>query len=189
VNKYFPVFLIGTADSIYDEDFNKSVFFLKGFLHDGVELNKLHCICLVRERHFKVKAEEIPEDKSMRKVIKTEKAPEPVGPYSQALKVGGFLFVSGQVAIDPEKGGLVAGGIRAQTARVMENIQAVLQAASYNLGDVVQSNVYLSSMALFREFNDEYSKYFDKGFPARATVGIELMRGALVEISVIAYKD
>jgi 2-iminobutanoate/2-iminopropanoate deaminase len=125
----------------------------------------------------------------MRKVIQTEKAPKPVGPYSQAVKVDKFLFVSGQVAIDPEKGKIVANGIKAQTIRVMENIKGILQAAGYNLSDVVQSNVYLSSMNLFSEFNKEYAKYFDKGFPTRATVGIELMPGTLLEISVVAYKD
>jgi len=125
----------------------------------------------------------------MKKVIQTENAPEPVGPYSQALKVDKFLFVSGQVAIDPKKGRIVATGIREQTVRVMENVKAILQAAGYNLSDVVQSNVYLSSMALFSEFNNEYAKYFDKVFPTRATVGIELMPGALVEISVVAYKS
>jgi 2-iminobutanoate/2-iminopropanoate deaminase len=125
----------------------------------------------------------------MRKVIQTEKAPKPVGPYSQAVKVDKFLFVSGQVAIDPEKGKIVANGIKAQTIRVMENIKEILQAAGYNLSDVVQSNVYLSSMTLFSEFNNEYAKYFDNVFPTRATVGIELMPGALLEISVIAYKD
>jgi 2-iminobutanoate/2-iminopropanoate deaminase len=125
----------------------------------------------------------------MKKVIQTENAPAPVGPYSQGIKVDNFLFVSGQVAIDPEKGRIVAKGIRQQTSRVMKNIKAILQAAGYSLSDVVQSNVYLSSMALFSEFNDEYAKYFDKSFPTRATVGIELMPGALVEISVIAHKD
>jgi len=125
----------------------------------------------------------------MRKVIQTEKAPKPVGPYSQAVKVDKFLFVSGQVAIDSEKGKIVANGIKAQTVRVMENLKTILQAAGYNLSDVVQSNVYLSSMALFSEFNKEYAKYFDKVFPTRATVGIELMPGALLEISVVAYKD
>jgi len=124
----------------------------------------------------------------MKKVIQTENAPEPAGPYSQALQVGKFLFVSGQVAIDPKEGRIVATGIREQTVRVMENIKAILQAAGYNLSDVVQSNVYLSSMALFSEFNNEYARYFDKVFPTRATVGIELMSGALLEISVIAYK-
>ena len=124
----------------------------------------------------------------MKKVIHAEGAPEPVGPYSQALQVGKFLFVSGQVAIDPEEGRIVATSIREQTVRVMENIKAILQAASYNLSDVVQSNVYLSSIALFSEFNNEYGRYFDKVFPTRATVGIELMPDALVEISVVAYK-
>jgi len=112
-----------------------------------------------------------------------------VGPYSQALKVDKFLFVSGQVAIDPEKGKVITGGIKAQTARVMENLKAILQAAGYNLSDDVQSNVYLSSMTLFSEFNDKYAKYFDKVFPTRATVGIELMPGVPLEISVVAYKD
>jgi 2-iminobutanoate/2-iminopropanoate deaminase len=125
----------------------------------------------------------------MKKVVQTDKAPAPLGPYSQAVKVDKFLFVSGQVAIDPEKGRIVEKGVREQTARVMENIKAILQAAGYNLSDVVQSNVYLSSMALFGEVNNEYAKYFDKSFPARATAGIELMPGALVEISVVAYKE
>lgn len=125
----------------------------------------------------------------MKKVIHSENAPAPVGPYSQALQVDKFLFVSGQVAIDPEEGKIVANGIREQTVRVMENIKAILEAASYSLSDVVQSNVYLSSMKLFSEFNNEYAKYFDKVFPARATVGVELMADALVEISVTAYKE
>jgi 2-iminobutanoate/2-iminopropanoate deaminase len=125
----------------------------------------------------------------MKKIIQTKNAPEPVGPYSQAVRVDKFLFVSGQVAIDPKEGKIVAGGIREQTAKVMENIKAILQAAGYTLSDVVQSNVYLSSMALFSEFNKEYAKYFNKQYPTRATVGIELMPGALVEISAIAYKE
>ena len=124
----------------------------------------------------------------MKKVIQTKKAPKPVGPYSQALEVDKFLFVSGQVAIDPKEGRIVATGIGAQTARVMENIKAILDAAGYILSDVVQSNVYLSSMSLFSEFNKEYAKYFDEVFPTRATAGVELMPGALVEISVVAYK-
>lgn len=125
----------------------------------------------------------------MKKVVHAEDAPAPVGPYSQALQAGKFLFISGQVAIDQKEGRIVAGGIREQTVRVVENIKAILQAAGYSLSDVVQSNVYLSSMKLFSEFNNEYAKYFDEAFPARATVGVELMAGALVEISVIAYKE
>lgn len=125
----------------------------------------------------------------MKKVIQTENAPKPVGPYSQGIKVDKFLFVSGQMAIDPKEDKIVANGIKAQTARVMENIKAILHAAGYNFNDVVQSNVYLSSMGLFSEFNNGYAKYFDKDFPTRATVGIELMWDALVEISVVAYKE
>jgi 2-iminobutanoate/2-iminopropanoate deaminase len=125
----------------------------------------------------------------MKKIIQTKNAPKPVGPYSQAMRVDKFLFVSGQVAIDPEKGKTIAEGIKAQTDRVMENLREILEAAGYSLSDVVQSNVYLSSMVLFNEFNKEYAKYFDKEYPTRATMGIELMPGALVEISAIAYKD
>ena len=125
----------------------------------------------------------------MKKVIHTENAPKPAGPYSQGIKVDKFLFISGQIAIDPTQGKIVANDIRAQTKMVLANIKAILQAADYNLSHVVQSNVYLSSMALFSEFNKEYAKYFDKEFPARATVGIELMPDALVEISMIAYKE
>jgi 2-iminobutanoate/2-iminopropanoate deaminase len=164
-------------------------FFLKGFLHDGAELNKPLCRCLISKSHFKRERQRKFRGKIMKKVIQTENAPAPVGPYSQGIKVDRFLFVSGQVAIDPEKGRIVANGIREQTARVMENIKAILQAAGYNLSDVVQSNVYLSSMALFGEFNDEYAKHFGNVFPTRATVGIELVPSALVEISVVAYKD
>jgi len=125
----------------------------------------------------------------MKKVMQTENAPKPVGPYSQGIKVDKFLFVSGQVAIDPKEGKIVANDITEQTVRVMENIKAILHAAGYNFNDVVQSNVYLSSMELFSEFNNEYAKYFDRVFPTRATVGIELMPGALVEIAMVAYKD
>jgi 2-iminobutanoate/2-iminopropanoate deaminase len=125
----------------------------------------------------------------MKKIIHAENAPKPVGPYSQAVRVGRFLFVSGQVAIDPKTGRIEANGIKEQTARVMENIKAVLEAAGYNFNNIIQSNVYLSSMKLFSEFNSEYAKYFEKEFPARATVGTELMPEALVEISVIAYKE
>jgi 2-iminobutanoate/2-iminopropanoate deaminase len=125
----------------------------------------------------------------MKKIIQTENAPKPAGPYSQGIQVDKFLFVSGQLAIDPKEGKIVANDIKGQTVRVMENIKAILQATGYSFSDVIQSNVYLSSMKLFSEFNSEYAKYFDKGLPTRTTVGIELMPGALVEISVVAYKE
>ena len=124
----------------------------------------------------------------MKKVVLSQNAPKPLGPYSQAVQAGNFLFVSGQLAIDPKEGKIVAKDITLQTRQVMENIKAILEAAGYSLKDVVQSTVYLSSMGLFDEFNREYAKYFEK-FPARATVGIELKSGALAEVSVVAYKD
>ena len=126
----------------------------------------------------------------MNKIIISSNAPNPIGPYSQAVKAGKYLFVSGQLAIDPKEGKLVAADIKLQTRQVMENIKAILQAADYSLKDVVQSTVYLPSLALFEEFNREYALYFDSDFPARATVGgVELKVGALVEVSVVAYKD
>lgn len=123
------------------------------------------------------------------KIVQANNAPKPVGPYSQAVQAGKFLFVSGQLAIDPKKGKIVASSITEQTRQVMENIKAILQSAGFGLEEVVQTNVYLSSMALYTEFNVEYTKHFDKNYPARATVATTLMPNALVEISVIAYKD
>ncbi|MCW3995469.1 MAG: Rid family detoxifying hydrolase [Candidatus Bathyarchaeota archaeon] len=125
----------------------------------------------------------------MKKIVLSQNAPKPIGPYSQAMQVGNFLFVSGQLAIDPKNGHLVAPDIALQTAQVMKNIKVILEAAGYSLSDVVQSNVYLSSMSLFDAFNAEYAKYFNDEFPVRTTVGTELKSGALVEISVVAYKD
>lgn len=136
-----------------------------------------------------MQTQKVTEGQTMKKVIQTENAPTPVGPYSQAIRVDKFLFVSGQVAIDPKQGKIIANDIRGQTVRAMENIKAILQAAGYSFSDVTQVNVYLASMKLFSEFNNEYAKYFSKKFPARATVGVELMPNALVEISVIAYKE
>jgi 2-iminobutanoate/2-iminopropanoate deaminase len=125
----------------------------------------------------------------MKKIVLTKNAPKPMGPYSQALQAGNFLFVSGQLAIDPKAGKIAAIDITHQTRQVMDNIKAILEATGYGLKDVIQSTVYLSSMALFDEFNREYASYFNGDFPARATVGAELKAGALVEISVVAYKD
>jgi 2-iminobutanoate/2-iminopropanoate deaminase len=126
---------------------------------------------------------------SMKKFVLTSNAPKPIGPYNQAVQAGNFLFVSGQLAIDPKEGKIIVENIQLQTRQVIENIKAILEAADYSLKDVVQSTVYLSSMALFDEFNIEYSKYFESDYPARATISTELKSSALVEVSVIAYKD
>ena len=125
----------------------------------------------------------------MKTIIQAKNAPKPVGPYSQAVKVGNFLFVSGQLAIDPKQGKIVAQDITGQTRQVIENIKAILETANYGLKDIVQTSVYLSTMMLFKDFNVEYTKHFDKEFPARGTIGVELMPNALVEISVIAFKE
>jgi 2-iminobutanoate/2-iminopropanoate deaminase len=125
----------------------------------------------------------------MKKIVQTENAPKPVGAYSQAVRAGKFFFVAGQLGIDPKEEKMISGNIIGQTRRALENVKAVLEAEAYRLSDVVQTNVYLSSVNLFRDFNIEYEKYFHKEPPARVTVGTALGFGALVEISVIAYKE
>jgi len=125
----------------------------------------------------------------MKKPVSSEKAPKPIGPYNQAVIAGKFLFVSGQLAIDPKIGKIVANDATMQTRQVMENIKAILEAAGYSFKDIVQSNIYLSSMDLFDDFNKEYAKCFEGEFPARTTVAVELKGNALIEVSVIAHKD
>jgi 2-iminobutanoate/2-iminopropanoate deaminase len=125
----------------------------------------------------------------MKEIIQTDNAPKPVGPYSQAVKADGLLFISGQLAIDPLHGKIVAIDIVEQTRQVLENIKAILQKTGYSLEDVVQTTVYLSSMAMFKEFNIEYAKYFPEDAPARSTAAVGLPPNALVEISAVAHKS
>lgn len=121
-------------------------------------------------------------------IIKTDKAPGAVGPYSQAIKAGDFLFASGQVAINPEKGKLVAGGVAEQAEQCMKNVGAILEAAGLSYDDVVKTTVYLSNISFFGTVNGIYGKYFQKVLPARSCVEIaQLPLGALVEVEVIAY--
>jgi len=124
----------------------------------------------------------------VKEIVQTENAPKPVGPYSQAIKAGGFLFVSGQLGIEPKQGKIVASDVSMQTRQVLENIKAILQAAGYTLNDVVKTEVFLLSMAMFKEFNSEYEKYFPLDAPARVTIATQLPANALVEVSVIAYQ-
>jgi 2-iminobutanoate/2-iminopropanoate deaminase len=125
----------------------------------------------------------------MKKIVHSDNAPKPVGPYSQAVQAGNFLFISGQLAIDPKEGKIVASDIAMQTSQVIKNIEAILQAAGYRLSEVVQVNVYLSSMEQAKEFNIEYAKHFQTEPPARVTVAAQLPLNALIEISAIAYKN
>jgi len=126
----------------------------------------------------------------MREVVYTRAAPEPIGPYSQAVKAGNLLFVSGQIPVDPKTGDVVKGGIREQTRQVLENIKAVLEAAGYGLSDVAMAFVFLADLSLFGQFNEVYAEYFKEKPPARVTVqAAGLPRGVLVEIAVIAVKQ
>ncbi|AEA12817.1 putative endoribonuclease L-PSP [Thermoproteus uzoniensis 768-20] len=125
----------------------------------------------------------------MKEVVYTKAAPEPIGPYSQGVRVSNMLFVSGQIPIDPRTGEVVKGDIKEQTRRVLENIKAVLEAAGYGLSDVVMSFVFLADMSLFGQFNEVYAEYFKEKPPARVTVqAARLPRDVLVEIAVIAVK-
>lgn len=126
----------------------------------------------------------------MKKSISTRKAPAAIGPYSQAVEVNGILFLSGQLAIDPETGKLVDGGITEQTIQVFRNIEAVLNEAGYKFSDIVKTTCLLSNMSDFKAMNDVYGKYFQVEKPARAAFAVrELPLGALIEIETIAVKQ
>ncbi|MGE5700217.1 MAG: RidA family protein [Deltaproteobacteria bacterium] len=123
----------------------------------------------------------------MRKTVRTDKAPAAIGPYSQAVRSGGFLFCSGQIPLDPESGKLVEGGIEAQTERVLMNLEAVLAAGGATLAAVVKTTVFLADLADFPAMNAVYGRYFPEDPPARATVqAARLPAGARVEIEAVA---
>jgi 2-iminobutanoate/2-iminopropanoate deaminase len=123
----------------------------------------------------------------MKKVIQTEKAPNAVGPYSQAIVANGFVFASGQIAIDPATGELIMGGTGQQTRRVLTNLGAVLEAAGSSLDFVVKAGVFLQDMNDFDEMNAVYAEFFKKPFPARAAVQVaRLPKDVKVEIDAIA---
>ncbi|HEX9840977.1 MAG TPA: Rid family detoxifying hydrolase [Anaerolineales bacterium] len=120
--------------------------------------------------------------------ITTKSGAAPVGPYSQGLRAGDFIFVSGQGPLDPETGQIVGDNIEEQTARVLENIKSILEAGGATMADVVKANAYLNDMTLFDRYNKVYVTYFPDPKPARTTVGTKLpLKGILVEIEVIAY--
>lgn len=123
----------------------------------------------------------------MRQRVQTEAAPQAIGPYSQAIKAGGFVFASGQIPIDPQTGQFVSGGVAEQTEQVLKNLSAVLEAAGSGLSQVVKTTVFLSSMQEFSAMNEVYARFFTDQPPARATVeAARLPKDALVEIDAIA---
>ncbi|MGZ9223363.1 MAG: RidA family protein [Anaerolineales bacterium] len=120
--------------------------------------------------------------------LTTRSGASPIGPYSQGLRVGDFIFVSGQGPLDPDTGKIVGETIEEQTARVLENIKAILEVGGATMADVVKANAYLNDMTLFDRYNKVYVTYFPDPKPARTTVGTQLpLKGILVEIDVIAY--
>lgn len=123
----------------------------------------------------------------MKKIIATADAPAAVGPYSQAVAVGGLLFCAGQIPLDPATGEIIPGDVTAQTERVCQNIAAVLKANSMTFANVVKTTVFLTSMGDFAAMNAVYARFFTEPFPARSTVAVVgLPRGAQVEIEVVA---
>ncbi|MFZ1528889.1 MAG: RidA family protein [Ferruginibacter sp.] len=125
------------------------------------------------------------------KVIKTNAAPAPIGPYNQAVKTGNLLFVSGQVAIDPATGNLLNESVEQEAAQVMKNLQAILKEAGYDFSDVVKTTIFLTDMQLFATVNEIYGSFFTdaSAYPARETVAVKgLPKNVNVEISMIASK-
>jgi 2-iminobutanoate/2-iminopropanoate deaminase len=126
--------------------------------------------------------------KTKREVVLTDKAPKPIGPYSQAIKTEEALFVSGQIALTTE-GKLDTSSVENECRRVMENIKAVVEAAGYQMSDVVKSTIYTTNLSYFQKINEVYGRYFPKEPPARETVQVSaLPKGARVEISVMAQQ-
>ncbi|UFT99114.1 RidA family protein [Radiobacillus kanasensis] len=125
----------------------------------------------------------------MVKAIHTDKAPQAIGPYSQAIDAGDFVFVSGQIPINPETGEVVA-GIEEQTAQVMNNLQAILTEAGLAFSDVVKFTIYITSMDDFAKINEVYAGFLEEPYPARATVEVsKLPKGVCIEMDVVAVKN
>jgi 2-iminobutanoate/2-iminopropanoate deaminase len=124
-----------------------------------------------------------------KKIINTSNAPAPIGPYNQAVQIGGLLFLSGQVAINPATGNIDATDVFGETHQVMHNLKAVLSEAGMDFSHVVKTTIFLSDMSLFATVNEVYGKYFQDNFPARETVAVKgLPKNVNVEISMIAGK-
>ena len=125
-----------------------------------------------------------------KRIIVSEMAPEAIGPYSQAVELNGFLYVSGQLPIDRATGEFVPGGIKEQTEQVLKNISYILEQAGYSFNDVLKSTVYLADIANFVAMNEVYGSFFKEPYPARVAYAVSaLPKGALVEIDVVAAKQ
>lgn len=125
----------------------------------------------------------------MKKIISTPNAPAAIGPYSQAVMINGFLYTSGQIAIDPSTGNMVQQDIQAETHQVMKNLKAILTEAGLDFTHVVKTGIFLQRMSDFQTVNEVYASYFSSDFPARETVEVAaLPKGANVEISMVAVK-
>jgi len=125
----------------------------------------------------------------MKRIVDSKKAPAPIGPYSQAIEINGLLFVSGQIAINPETGEVSAADISGQTAQVLENVIQILKEAGYTLGDVVKTTCFLRNLDNFADFNQVYGQYFSENEPARSVVEVsKLPKGSLLKVEVIAAK-
>jgi 2-iminobutanoate/2-iminopropanoate deaminase len=138
-------------------------------------------------KRVKLRGQEEFEEVRVKEPIVTDLGPKAIGPYSQAVRANGFVFVSGQIALDPRTQELVPGDITAQTERVLENLRAILQAAGSSLEKVVRTTVFLADMSDFASMNQVYARYFRQDFPARSTVqAARLPRDVRVEIDAIA---
>jgi 2-iminobutanoate/2-iminopropanoate deaminase len=124
-----------------------------------------------------------------KQILNTEKAPAPIGPYNQSVMAGGFLFISGQIPIDPSSGELVSGDIKTEAHQCMKNIQAILTETKLTFEHVVKTTIFLTDMNLFTDVNEVYGSYFKGDYPARETVAVKgLPKGVNVEISMIAVE-
>ena len=123
-----------------------------------------------------------------KKSVKTTEAPEAIGPYSQAIKIGNFLYTSGQISLDPKTMEMITGNIELETEKVLQNIEAILSAEGLNFGHVIKTTVYLTDLSEFTRMNQVYEKFFSNTKPARACVQVAaLPKGAKVEIDAIAH--
>jgi 2-iminobutanoate/2-iminopropanoate deaminase len=137
-----------------------------------------------------VVGDKIPEEIALKEIIATDRAPKAIGPYSQAVRVGNLVFLSGQIPLDPATGQLTDGPVQLQTERVLENIKAVLESAGLGLQNVIKTTVFLKNLSDFTHMNEVYARYFSSNPPARSTVEVaRLPRDVQVEIDAIAVVD